>query len=266
MEYHERPAKKAKTTDNVEDVKPALPPDVWAAVMEFLPLSTAVSLSRTCRAIYYEATPLVKTLSIQKATEMNHGVSRRFVGVRDVLIFSLMSSIFVSDDDDDDDDDESDSGSDDGGIYLRSIDFETSARAATFLYGFTKLKRVVFGGIVKNINDESDGHLVTHTNIAFKNIISEESWIQMSSLIDSLSAAFRCDALPPNLEVKGLGCLEGEPECQVCIRACQSYPIRSVANFECQGSSVDMISRDRCHDLNLDVCLRKEKIVSIIVI
>ena len=69
-----------------------------------------------------------------------------------------------------------------------------------------------------------------------------------SRLTDSISAGFRCGILPPTLEVNGLLCTrmwqgndrrENDDPCGVCERACQSFPIKTVAAFECDEGHND---------------------------
>jgi polyphosphate kinase len=87
----------------------------------------------------------------------------------------------------------------------------------------------------------------------------------MSALIDSLSAAYRCGALSPDLFIRGLCCLQNLYEeeedafCQCCHHAVQSRPIKSVVRFECEGSSAHQIASLRSNDL--DVCIDRHDMV-----
>lgn len=79
LELQIRPAKRAKTTADENEAMvvaaPILPPDAWAAVIEYLPLPNVISLSLTFRAIYHDAIPLVTMLHITNAKQMNAAIS-----------------------------------------------------------------------------------------------------------------------------------------------------------------------------------------------
>jgi hypothetical protein len=93
----------------------------------------------------------------------------------------------------------------------------------------------------------------------------ESASTNMGRLIDSISSAFRMGLLSSNVSVKGIRCLNHYRhgyyfECSVCARACESFPITSVAMFDCQGSSRCQIDSLRSH--HLDVCIGRKQLVS----
>ncbi|KAL3810599.1 hypothetical protein ACHAXA_002463 [Cyclostephanos tholiformis] len=99
----------------------------------------------------------------------------------------------------------------------------------------------------------------------------DEDRDRMSHLIDAFSGAFRARALSTKLLVLGLRCprsfvgsnLFHESTCETCITACRSFPLDSVIDFECEGSSC----RSRSGGLlyGLDVCLRRDAIEDIVI-
>lgn len=260
-----------KTRMDTKKSMPALPPDAWAVVMEYLSLSEAVTLSSTCRAAY-DAVPLVSTLHITETYEINCRATRRFQGVRDMFIYSLVKYDLL-------DTDEDDKGYNylwgSQKLVIDSIDYETTIRAAPFLSNnFKKLERVFFGGRADSGDEEElIPFVATPDEEDFEDLEEIDSHhTNISRVFDSLSAAFRCGALPQTLSIKGLRCIrpwtfeiddeDAEVECPICIRAAMSFPIRSVACFECCGSSKNGIEPGRSHDL--DVCLDKHKVVRIL--
>ena len=212
----ERPEKRAKHNGPEEIALAAtLPPDSWAMVMDYVPLSDVISLSLACREIYYDAIPLVTTLHIRKAKEMDCGLSRHFRDVRDIFIYSLVQSEMMTFGDDGEEEED-----------FQRIDFETCIRAASFLSNnFTKLERVFFGSRDSNVVDEV---LVPYVSISGPVGDRKSAQSNMSILIDTLSAAFRCGALPQKLSIKGLCCVnfgymvgDWTGDCASCQRACE---------------------------------------------
>ena len=262
-----RQPKRAKKTNNENNAIAAnltLPPDVWASVMEYLPLSNTLSLSLTCKTIYKESIPLVKTLHITRSSDLDCRLCRRLQGVTDVYIYSLvqLQSVITF----------GDEGITSGNIL--SIDHETTIRSVPFLsmMGFPKLERVFFGGVSNDEahsddasddessrEDESSGQveLVPYVDYPDDDFSFHDVQPLMASLIDSMAGAFKVGALSSNLIIRGLRCLnDGNGECQ----ACESFPLESVACFECRGSSQDQVRSGRSFDL--DVCLKREEVVS----
>jgi hypothetical protein len=246
-------------SDEADAPTPTLPPDAWAMVMKYLPLSDVISIASTCRANYFDAVPLVTSLHIRRPNEMSSKLSMRFRDVREIFIYSLVEVQYLPIMDDDD----SDMDHDVEEFY--TINFDTSARVSSFLSNsFPKLERVFLGGGVDD-EDEEDDILTPYVEIPRgSNILFDSSHGNMSRLIDSISAAFRCGSLPPNLSVRGLRCMRSglmrAVDCPTCRRACESFPLRSVAMFESKGSSQDQVDSARPYDL--DCCLEREEIVS----
>eukprot|EP00956_Cyclotella_meneghiniana_P003985 scaffold4792_cov31-Cyclotella_meneghiniana.AAC.3 len=79
------------------------------------------------------------------------------------------------------------------------------------------------------------------------------------------SVGFRSGALPMSLRVKGLYCPNKEDQrsynevCEVCTRACQSFPVQDVATFHSGGSLGHLENGD---PYSLDVCLKRDALVS----
>ena len=269
-----RPSKRSKTTNNERNAVEAnltLPPVVWASIMEYLPLSNTLSLSSTCKTIYKETTPLVKMIHITESSDIDCRLCKRFRGVTDIFIYSLVKLELVT------------IFGDEGVIAgnLLSIDHETTIRSVPFLsmmmMGLPKLERVFFGGVSNDQaqvfdGDDSDedsddderggeNKLVPYVDYPDRDFIFQDEQPLMTGLIDSMAGAFKVGALSPNLIIKGLRCLnDGNEECQACRHACESFPLESVACFECRGSSKDQIKSGRSFDL--DVCLKREEVVS----
>eukprot|EP00956_Cyclotella_meneghiniana_P024951 scaffold51060_cov65-Cyclotella_meneghiniana.AAC.5 len=222
-----RQAKRNKQLNN----ETHLPAEMWAAVMGYLDFSSVLSMTATSRTMN-DATPLVSELHITKSCQLHGSVGRRFKEVNCVYIYSLTQIRDLEEDRDPDDEDEIDA----------VIDFETSVRAVPFMYTFANLKRVYFGGI--NVVSE------LYKVVPFHDVMidAEANEQHFSRLTDSISAGFRCGILPPTLEVSGLLCTrmwqsynredEDDP-CEVCERACQSFPIKTVAAFECDEGHND---------------------------
>lgn len=62
---------------------------------------------------------------------------------------------------------------------------------------------------------------------------TDEDDTKMNNFIDSFSGAFRAGALPENLWIAGLSCCKRRGNiCKVCLNACQSFPLKSVVDFE----------------------------------
>jgi hypothetical protein len=264
LDMAERSSKRLKAASPAEDsaaaaaaALPALPPDTWANVMGYLPLADVMSLSSTSKSIHDDATPLVTTLHISKAFEMNPNLARKFRDVRDIFIYSLGSYQQVQPDDE---------WYDGDGIFMYIIDYETSARAVPFLSNsFTKLERVFFGSTL------DDGQLKPYADMDYMDMGTDtaaKSADTMTTLIDSISAAYRCGALSPDLVIRGVCCLrsyeydDSNGLCQCCRRAVKSWPIKSVAAFECGGSSSDQIASGRSYDLN--VCIDRQELVRLL--
>ena len=238
-----RQAKRNKQSNN----ETLLPAEMWAAVMGYLDFSSVLSMTATSRTMN-DATPLVSELHITDSCQLHGSVGRRFKEVDCVYIYSLTQIKDLEEDRDSDDEDEIDA----------VIDFETSVRAVPFMYTFTNLKRVYFGGI--NIVSELYPVVPFH-DVIIDAKLSEQHF---SRLTDLISAGFRCGILPPTLEVNGLLCTrvwqnynqdDDDDPCGVCSRACQSFPLKTVAAFECDEGHNDQQPQN-C------ICLERDEWVS----
>jgi hypothetical protein len=76
-----------------------------------------------------------------------------------------------------------------------------------------------------------------------------------------ISFGYQCGTLPTTLQVKGLHCPRiGEH----CWRACECWPVKSVVDFEHDGSSSLLTRVGKFH--SLDVCVGRNEIVSLLCI
>ena len=226
----------------------SLPAEVWASVMQYLPFETILACAATSRMILRNAIPLLKTLHIDKPAQMNLALAYRFRDVTDIYINCLLKITiehFPGEPDWPDAD----------------IDFESRMRVVPFISKFYKLERVIFRG------RGEDGEVIKRFSIANANFFDDDidtPFERMIALIDSISGAFCCGALPKNLKVLGLCCpkvkdasqtMEHPNSCETCLRACKSFPLESVLHFDSRQSSAALAISGRLHEL--DVCLNK---------
>jgi hypothetical protein len=243
---------------------PFLPEKMWALVMDFLPYQSVLSSAAVSRAMLRETMPLVTMLHLDSSAQLHAGVaSLRYRDVRDIYIYSLLRYSHV---DEDDEVDEPDMDDDEG--LTTQVDADTAVRAVPFLCHFPKLERVFLGG--RRPNGRVEGFICSGD-------IMDEDRERMTTLIDAFSGAFRARALANNLWVLGLRCprssrttnMFSDSTCLTCRAACRSFPLESVADFECEGSSCKNLTRHSFYYseklYSLDVCLRREKIEEIIV-
>ena len=97
---------------------------------------------------------------------------------------------------------------------------------------------------------------------------------KVHTLIDLVSGSFRsAGGLLKSVQVMGLRCPysgkvdnnENESECEVCKRACRSFPLDQVVKFDNEGSSAGSVSLFSCKKTPcLDVCLSRSVIESIV--
>jgi hypothetical protein len=256
---NERPNKRTKNESCVDTL--SLPPDTWAMVMEYLEISDLISVTSTCRFIRSEAASRVKALHVMKATELNSGVARRFRNARVVYIYSLVQCRYSDYESSSDDDSSvlSFAGYSTRQKYI--VDFETCIRAASFLTQFNGLDKVVFG----HVDGSKSYHYTEIPEPEYQYYVDASASTNMGRLIDSISSAFRMGLLSSNVSVKGIRCLNHYRRgyyaggCSVCARACESFPIASVAVFDCQGSSWLQINSSRSH--HLDICIGRKQLV-----
>ena len=194
--------------------------------------------------------PLLTTLHIDKSSQMNLAVLSRFRDIKTIHINTLLNATV-------------DDGID---IYLMQ---EPLIRIVPFLSRITSLERVIF-----NVNDDV-GDVVMNFPIANGYFIAGEeqypdegSRESMLAFLDHLSGAYRCGAFAKKLRISGICCPDTNnadrrsANCETCLRACQSFPLKSVAEFECRGSSENNARSGRTY--GLDVCLERAQVESII--
>ena len=223
-----------------------------------LPFKDVLSCGATCRTILYDAMPLLRKICIDTAWQMNMTVARRFRDVKEIHINSLMTLIVQ------------DAGTEDEFKHI-NVCRETKMRVVPFLSRFDMaLKRVHFGG-----KDEEDDDIVGFAPAGdyFSDADGEPYPDDgdrecMLSFLDMISGAFRCGVLSKQIVISGLCCPDlndqrGAPgPCETCVKACNSFPLKSVVTFECEGSSIKSARLGRL--CSLDVCLERARIESII--
>eukprot|EP00985_Skeletonema_marinoi_P006116 scaffold2652_cov148-Skeletonema_marinoi.AAC.5 len=234
----------------------ALPPEVWADVMEFLPFDMILTCGAVSRSFLHETMPIITTLRIDKSAQMNMVVAARFRDVTDIdincLMFTEMDEMHAD-------------------VEVRE---ESRIRAVPFLSRFARtLNTVNFGA-----KNEAGGDIVGFAPAAHAFWLGDEPYPNegaresLMMFIDTLSGAFICGALPARLKISGLSCPSINDsinerrsfgsQCSTCQRACKSFPLESVIEFECRGSSIPIARSGRHY--GLDVCLQKAEIESII--
>ena len=195
---------------------------------------------------------MVKTIRINSLSELHAVVPKRYMGVTNVYINSLLSMLFEGDVD----------------HHVNrpvgiNVDFESAFRITQFLTHFGKLERVFFGFV-------DYGHTRFASAGRYATTNDEK---RMGTFIDSISAAYRCGMLSSNVQIYGLSCpyswsrSNANPndvtrECETCQRVCQSFSLSAVARFECRGSSRSCLTSGRSH--GMDMCLARSQIESII--
>ena len=245
----------AKRTKQTISEKVHLPAEMWASVMNCLDFSSVLSLTATTRTMR-DATPFVTELHINKSCQMHTSVGRRFRDVQTIYIYTLIQQIkndFYGRGYEDGDED-----------TLQEVDFETSTRALPFVSAFGNLKKIYFGGI--SVDKTWLYSVVPFSKLNFLFDSFEE---QFSRLTDSISAGYRCGALRQSLEVRGLICPQyfRNNECNVCRRACESFPVDSVVDFDCRENSFELsyLLYTYLHSYSLFACcLARDELVSTI--
>jgi len=194
--------------------------------------------------------PLLTKLHINKSKQINLVVASRFRDIKEIHINSLYKLDL-----------------DDEGYTDVWIDMNTKIRLVSFLTRFVDLDRVVFWG------RDDEGNCKSVADSFFfegdEGYPNEGPRDSLKAFLDLVSGAFDCSALHKNLKISGLVCpdvsnthgLRGN-DCKTCMRACNSFPLQEVAEFECRGSSS---SNGRAGRLfGLDVCLERATLESII--
>ena len=234
-----------------------MPPEVWAMVMNYLDYESVLSCAATSKLMLNDAMPLVTMLNIDKACQLNARLAPRYRDVRGINVYSLLTE-----------NSEFDIGDDNLVINYFEVDYDSVMQVVPFISRFTALERVFLGG-KKSSGEEIAGFC--HKNKLWN---EEEDVERAHVLIDAISGAFRCGTLPPNLRIFGLRCPRSKrteeedfevSECQCCTRACKSFPLDQVINFDNRGSSEndgsDFSTERSCC---LDVCLARSQIESIV--
>ena len=245
----------AKRTKQPTNETMNLPAEMWAVVMNSLDFSSVLSLTATTRTMR-DAAPFVTELHINKSCQMHVSVGRRFRDVRTIYIYTLIQQLredlYAGGFDDD---------------TPPAIDFETTARAVLFAAAFGNLKKICFGGM--SVNGTWLYSVVPFSNFNFRTeSFVQEFEQQFSRLTDSISIGYRCGALHPSLEVKGLLCPQclQDKECIVCRRACENFPVDSVVDFECRENQYELayslcMSRNSYYNIYAP-CLGRDELVS----
>ena len=252
MERRSKRLKRCEAAADEGNTPVTLPPEIFATVMNYLDYDSVLSCAATSKMLLRDAMPLVTILHIDRASQLNT-LASRFRDVKEINIYSLLLE----------------NGGDmiDGKVYM-TIDRNTVMRVLPFLSHFTKIERVYFGGRMEN------GDVIGYDE-AYIDDENEDNEAG-GMLIDMLSAAYHCGSIPRGLRVTGLRCVhsyedtnelsdDGVSSCKVCKRACQSFPLDQVVNFENEGSSIlepgEEFRSKRPH--LLDVCLTRSQIESI---
>ena len=215
-----------------------------------LPFQSILSCSAVCRSMLHETLPLLTKLCIDKSSELHLTVAARFRDIREIQINSLLIASVV-----------------DEWKRTVSVDLETKVRLLPFLLRFEKLEIAHFGGKDETGNDiERFTPACDYFSDGDEGYPNEGPRERMLSLIDLLSGAFRCGALPKHLMISGLCCPDStnrrSSDCEVCLRACDSFPLESVLRFECHGLSYGNACSGRSY--GLDTCLERDQLGSII--
>ncbi|KAL3779678.1 hypothetical protein ACHAWO_004183 [Cyclotella atomus] len=235
-----RPAKRIKHHPNYNHAH--LPPEVWANVMNHLDFASVLSMTAATRNMR-DAASLVTHLHITHASQLHASVGRRFKQAIHAFIFSLVQELIEE--------------GEDGDQGCR-VDFDTSMRVIPFLSTFCNLKIVYFGGCGE---DGTLYQVIPHHRLMNYDDYTEK---YLSRLIDTISFGYQCGILSPSLQIKGLYCPKIvdhlDEACEHCWRACTHWPVKSVIEFEHDGSSS---SSDKFH--SLDVCVGRNELIELLV-
>jgi len=180
----ERCPKRLKTCEDAIDdsnTPVSLPPEVFAAVMNYLDYDSVLSCAATSKMLLHDAMPRVTILHIDSASQLNT-LASRFRDVKEINIYSLLKHDVTMN----------------GKIYM-TIDRATVMRVLPFLSHFTNMERVNFGGRLPNGNR-------VEFNEAYIDDEEEDNEVG-GMLIDMLSAAYHCGSIPQGLRVTGLRCV-----------------------------------------------------------
>ena len=223
-----------------------------------LPFETVLECGAVSRSMLHEVMPLLKSICIDESYQMNLAVASRFRDIREIRINSLLTKEI-----------ENEGMGDDEYTYI-VVDFESRIRILPFLAKFNQLELVHFG-CKDNEGDVFDTFSPTYETFfeGDERYPYEGERERMLAFVDMLSGGYRCGSLPKSLKISGLCCpdasnitgLRGD-NCRTCTRACNSFPLQSVVEFESRGSSDSTADSGRM--FGLDVCLERAKIEDII--
>ena len=220
-----------------------------------VPFHTVLACGATCRSMLHETMPLIKTIHIDKSQQMNLTVASRFRDIKTMYINSLLSTSIGNE------------GGDDEYTHV-NINLDTKIRVVPFISQFASLELVHFGGkdedgnIIEGFSPASEGY--GEVDEPYPNESSQEA---MLSFIDMLSGGYCTGVLKQHLTISGLCCpaatdnRDRSNTCKTCLRACKSFPLQSIIQFESRGSSSNNARSGRL--FCLDVCLDREFIESI---
>ena len=227
--------------------------------MDHLDYQSVLSCAATSKTILHDAMPLVKSLHIDNASEMNILLAKRFRDVQNINLFSLLKEKSVLDFDDYDDDEEEQ-------LKFLSVQYDALLQMVSFLSQFHNLERVFLGGRKRN------GEIVSFCQVGDYSDEDKDP-DKVRFLIDLVSGSFKSSGgLLSKVKVMGLRCpfssVYAGPHfgCNVCERACRSFPLNQVINFDNKGSSEEIDGYDfgRKKMQCMDVCLPRSKIEEII--
>eukprot|EP00562_Extubocellulus_spinifer_P035389 CAMPEP_0178697120 /NCGR_PEP_ID=MMETSP0699-20121125/9782_1 /TAXON_ID=265572 /ORGANISM="Extubocellulus spinifer, Strain CCMP396" /LENGTH=449 /DNA_ID=CAMNT_0020342989 /DNA_START=103 /DNA_END=1449 /DNA_ORIENTATION=+ len=257
-----------------------LPPELWAIACEFLPYRDVLTTAAVSRAMLRDVMPSVKMLHIAHTAELHVGPTSRFHDVEEVYVYCMLKPLPR-------DGGNANADPDDGPLKPLTVDGDSAGRIVPFLCRFPKLERAFLGGQITGydpvgfvsdlIDYDRDDEQGTST--------SAGSLALMNHIITAVSGAYRCGALSEKVWISGLSCPrtgvqerrrmqalitlgmidpdQGE-KCPVCIQACRSFPVQSVIDFECEGSSTAAYAQQSGRICSLDVCLPRDVVETII--
>ena len=219
--------------------------------MDHLDYQSVLSCAATSKTILHDAMPLIKSLHIDNASEMNILLAKRFRDVQNINLLSLLKG-----------------RAEEGNMKKFQVDYDAIMKVVPFLSQFHNLGRVFLGG--RKVNGEIVSFHRDHYYWNEGDNVNEATG-RVHTLIDMISGAFRSSGgLLSNVKVMGLRCPYSNPnsqistDCKVCKRACRSFPLNQVVNFDNKGSS-DNRGKFSCKRMPfMDVCLTRIKIENII--
>jgi len=103
--------------DDSDTTEIKLPAECYALVLEYLDYQTVLSCALTSKVFLHDAMPLVKTLHIDTALQMNIPLTSRFRDVQHINLYSLLKGSFAEDNDE----------------ALLSVNYEAVLRVVPFL-------------------------------------------------------------------------------------------------------------------------------------